>query len=343
MAPQVRDGELHRDPGRLDPTGEEPSLTGPRPPVQRDVGLMDDARSADAPSSPRAAPAPGFCRSERVHSPLRGGENGRDGVAGELSLSRRADLRAPRAANREVVSINAETRTCLAIRHVAFEDLGLLAPLLDERGLQVRYLEAGVDDLAAVDPLRPDLLVILGGPIGADDETGYPFLADEVALLRRRLAADRPTLGLCLGAQLMARALGARVRPAAQKEIGWAPVRLTAAGRESCLRHLDGALTPVLHWHGDTFELPAGVEHLAATDICEHQAFRYAEHALALQFHAEAEGRALERWFIGHTVEIGATPGISVRQLRADTARHSATLREQGRRCFSEWLEAVGL
>lgn len=236
-----------------------------------------------------------------------------------------------------------EARSCLAIRHVAFEDLGLLAPLLQDRGLAVRYLEAGVDDLAAVDPLQADLLVVLGGPIGANDEGDYPFLTDEVALLRRRLAADRPTLGLCLGAQLMARALGARVYPAAEKEIGWAPVRLTAAGREGCLRHLDGELTPVLHWHGDTFDLPAAAAHLAATAVCPSQAFRHGERALALQFHAEAGGRALERWFIGHTAEIGATPGVSVPQLRADTARHSATLREQGRRCFAEWLEAVGL
>ncbi|PWG63528.1 glutamine amidotransferase [Sediminicurvatus halobius] len=232
-------------------------------------------------------------------------------------------------------------RRCLAIRHVAFEDLGLLAPLLEASGYQIRYREAGVDDLTAEDPHAPDLLVILGGPIGAADEADYPFLADEVRLLRERLAADRPTLGLCLGAQLMARALGAQVYPAREKEIGWAPLELTAAGRAGCLRHLDGGITLVLHWHGDTFELPAGATRLASTRACENQAFAYGERALALQFHAEAAGRALERWFIGHTVEIAATPGVSVPQLRADTARHSATLHEQGRRCFSEWLEAV--
>lgn len=235
----------------------------------------------------------------------------------------------------------ADPRTCVAIRHVAFEDLGLLAPLLEAQGYQVRYLEAGIDDIAAVDPLAPDLVVILGGPIGANDDWDYPFLGEETALLRQRLAADRPTLGLCLGAQLMARALGARVFPAPEKEIGWAPLELTSAGRESCLRHLDGELTAVLHWHGDTFELPAGATRLATTSACENQAFAFGTRALALQFHAEAAGAALERWFIGHTLEIATTPGVSVAQLRADTARHSETLRAQGRRCFSEWLEAV--
>jgi GMP synthase (glutamine-hydrolysing) len=99
----------------------------------------------------------------------------------------------------------------------------------------------------------------------------------------------------------------------------------------------------VLHWHGDTFDLPRGATHLAATDVCAHQAFSYGPTVLALQFHLEAHGPDLERWFIGHTVEIGATPGVDVAQLRADTQRHSPTLAEQGRRCFEAWLGGAGL
>jgi len=231
----------------------------------------------------------------------------------------------------------------VAIRHVAFEDLGLLDPLLRERGHSVQVLDAGVDDLGGLDPLAPDLLVVLGGPIDAPDAAQYPFLAIEVDLLHTRLTADRPTLGLCLGAQLMALALGATVHPGPEKEIGWAPIALTAAGAESCLRHLDAAQTPVLHWHGDTFTLPAGAVHLASTPVCPNQAFGIGRTGLALQFHAEAAGRSLERWFIGHTLEIAQTPGISVAQLRADTQRHSDGMIRQGRTCFSEWLDQVGL
>jgi GMP synthase (glutamine-hydrolysing) len=232
-------------------------------------------------------------------------------------------------------------KSALALRHVAFEDLGLLAPLLAERGLGVRYAEAPTDDLAAEDALAPDLVVVLGGPIGAYEEALYPFVRDELRLLERRLAAGKATLGICLGAQLMARALGARVYPGARKEIGWGALSLSPDGKASPLRHLDG--TRVLHWHGDTFDLPAGARRLASTELTQNQAFAWGSAALALQFHAEAAGRALERWFVGHACEIAATPGVSVEVLRRDTHACTAALERAGRLLFAEWLASVDL
>jgi GMP synthase (glutamine-hydrolysing) len=230
----------------------------------------------------------------------------------------------------------------LALRHVAFEDLGLLEPLLRRRGHTVEYLDVPVAAMSDVDPLAPDLLVVLGGPIGVYENHLYPFLDAELALLAGRLAAHRPTLGICLGSQLMAKALGARVYPSGVKEIGWAPLTLTEEGARSPLKHL--ASTEVLHWHGDTFDLPDGATRLASTAACKNQAFSFAGGAaLALQFHGEAFGTALEAWFVGHTAEIAATPGISVPQLRADTARCSDALRRQGTACFEDWLSAVQL
>lgn len=229
----------------------------------------------------------------------------------------------------------------LALRHVLHEDLGLLEPLLTDRGHAVRYAEAPVTDLRTLDPLSPDLLVVLGGPIGVNDKPEYPFLDDEIALIERRLAADRPTLGLCLGAQLMAAALGASVYPARTKEIGWMPIALTEAGRASCLAPF--AESPMMfHWHGDTFDLPDGAERLVLTEICANQAFRRGK-ALALQFHPEIEAATLELWFVGASLEIAQTDGLSAAALRADTARHAGRMNAAARHCFADWLASVGL
>lgn len=227
------------------------------------------------------------------------------------------------------------------IRHLAFEDLGSLEPVLSQQGYSIQYLEAGMDDLSAIAPLNTDLLIVLGGPIGAYDEQDYPFLVDELRILEQRLAADLPTLGICLGAQLMARALGANVYPGGQKEIGWSPLTLSAAGQQSPLKHLTTQSTPVLHWHGDTFDLPTGAIHLAASDKYVNQAFSWGKNGLGLQFHPEVTKRGLERWFIGHAGEIGATPDVSVAQLRQDTARYADQLMAQASKIWSDWLTLV--
>jgi GMP synthase (glutamine-hydrolysing) len=229
----------------------------------------------------------------------------------------------------------------LAFRHVAFEDLGLLEPLLRERGHAVRYIDVPLAELGALDVTNAGLLVVLGGPISVYDEHSYPFLTSEIALIERRLSANRPTLGLCLGAQMMARALGARVYAAPAKEIGWAPVTLGERGRTSALAKLEDA--PVLHWHGDTFDLPTGSTLLASTELCRHQAFSYAGNALALQFHAEVTAQKMEAWFVGHAAEIAATPGLSVPGLRDETHRWAPLLERNGHAMFEIWLESVGL
>lgn len=237
------------------------------------------------------------------------------------------------------------TRTALAIRHVPFEDLGSFAPVLQANGYAVRYVEAGLDDIGTLDPLAADLVIVLGGPIGVNDGADYPFLEDELRLIGCRLAADRPLLGICLGAQLIACALGAPAYRAARPEIGWAPLILTEAGQRSCLAPLaagEGEETvPVLHWHGDTFDLPTGAVRLASTEVCPNQAFAVGRTGLGLQFHVEAEGRALERWFIGHACEIAATAGVTVGRLRAETARHAAALEARSGAVLRRWLRGI--
>jgi GMP synthase (glutamine-hydrolysing) len=228
------------------------------------------------------------------------------------------------------------------IRHVAFEDLGSLAEALDLYNYAVRYVEAGTDDLTSINP-STDLLVILGGPIGAYDERDYPFLLDELHLLECRLAADSPTLGICLGAQLMARALGAKVYPGSQKEIGWFPLTLSSTGQQTPLVHLTGDKTAVFHWHGDTFDLPAGASHLATSTLYHNQAFSWKQKGLALQFHPEVTVQGLEQWFIGHACEIGITPDITVAKLREDTVRHAEKLSIQASKFWQDWLASLSV
>lgn len=222
------------------------------------------------------------------------------------------------------------------IRHVAFEGFGTLAGEVERRGLAWRYLDPPADALAAA--RDAPLAAVMGGPIGVGDVDRFAWLDDELALIRHRLSRRLPTLGICLGAQLMARAMGASVAPMPAPEIGWSPLALTAAGRQSVLRHLGG---PVLHWHGEMFELPPGCRPLASTPACANQAFAAGDHALALQFHIEVDAAELEHWLVGHIHELDHR-GVAVEELRRDAARFAGAAVTEGRALFAEWLTANG-
>lgn len=225
-------------------------------------------------------------------------------------------------------------KTAIAIRHLHFEDLGTLGPLLLERDYAVEYIDAPAGDFTAVGGHRCDLLIVLGGPIGAFDDETYPFIARELDAVRRHLALGLPILGICLGAQLIARALGARVYPMGTKEIGYAPLSLTPDGLESPLAALGDS--PVLHWHGDQFDIPTGAKRLAGTPICGNQAFSMGERTLALQFHLEAE--AIERWLVGHACEIAQT-GLDPRELRRQATEYGPYLARLATRVVGDWLD----
>ncbi len=232
-------------------------------------------------------------------------------------------------------------KTVNVIRHLAFEDLGSFTAVLQESAYQINYIDAGYDELSAIDALSDELLIILGGPLSVNDNEYFPFLEVELDLLKQRIAADRPTLGICLGAQLIAAAVGEQVFAGAEKEIGWYGLRLTSAGEQSVLRCLSARHCSMLHWHGETFDLPEAAVLLASSEKYPNQAFSMGENVLALQFHPEVTQRGLEKWYIGHVTEIMQTEGISVTQLRQQAERNAAQLEMQGRLFFKRWLIKV--
>ncbi len=238
-------------------------------------------------------------------------------------------------------------KTVNVIRHLAFEDMASFTSVLQINGYQINYIEAAdfalaPDDLAQIDALSDDLLVILGGPISVNDSSMFPFIEAEINLLKQRIAADKPTLGICLGAQLIARALGASVYPGDTKEIGWYDLTLTSAGEQSALRYLNAEHCSMLHWHGETFDLPDDAVLLASSEAYKNQAFSYGDKVLALQFHPEITQRSMEKWFIGHIGEIMQTDGVSVEKLRHDTRQYANQLEVQGELFFNSWINSIG-
>jgi GMP synthase (glutamine-hydrolysing) len=225
-------------------------------------------------------------------------------------------------------------QNAIAIRHVAFEDAGTLEPLLKHRGVALRYLEAGVDDLGPAKDT--DLLVVLGGPIGIYEIDRYPFIKDELANIEAAVRKGIPVIGICLGCQALAAVLAARVYPGKQKELGWDEMSLTAEGKSSPLGAIEGVR--VLNWHGDTFDLPSGATRLASTAITPNQAFTYGAKVLALQFHVELPERDIEKWLIGHTLEL-ANSNADLGQLRTETARYAPGANAASQRVFNDWLD----
>ena len=223
------------------------------------------------------------------------------------------------------------------LRHLAFEDLGNFAPILDAKGLSVKTYDVGVDDIA--EPIdSADLVIILGGPIGVYETERYPFLIEELALLSKRLDRRLPTLGICLGAQLIAAAAGAPVYKGGIKEIGWGELKLTADGQNSCLDSLQGVA--VLHWHGDTFDLPDGAQLLAGNENYPHQAFSLGDHILGMQFHPEIDPARIEQWLVGHSFELNDA-GIDPVELRSKTEEIRDSVEPAARRLLTVWLDRL--
>jgi GMP synthase (glutamine-hydrolysing) len=155
-----------------------------------------------------------------------------------------------------------DMKIAAVICYARFLDLAAFGEILDQKRYRVRYYDAGQDALSF--DVYPDVLIALGGPVGAYERADYPWIDDEMRLLSKHLSLGRPLLAICLGAQILGQSLGSRVRRGTP-EIGWAPIKLTEAGRQSELKRTGEQGIPVLHWHGDAFDLPGGAQRLAST------------------------------------------------------------------------------
>ncbi len=181
-----------------------------------------------------------------------------------------------------------------ALQHVAFEGLGHIGPWIAARGHQLAAtrLDAG-EALPQVHDF--DRLIIMGGPMNIYEEDSYPWLRAEKGLIRQAIAAGKSVVGICLGAQLLADVLGAPVVAGTKKEIGWWPIQLTEAGKNSGLLAGLPDEPMVFHWHGDTFAIPEGAVHLAESEGCRSQAFLFDRRILGLQFHLESTPETVEQ------------------------------------------------
>ncbi len=227
-------------------------------------------------------------------------------------------------------------KRALIIRHVPYEGVAGYREPIEAAGYEVDRIDVSDPAFSAFDLCEPDLLIMMGGPMGVYEQDRYPWIGCQLRRLARRLDADRPTLGVCFGAQMIAAALGGHVYPGPVKEVGFHPVRIHDHALDSPLRHIVDV--PILHWHGDTFTLPDNVDLLASSHVYEHQAFRRGRSLLALQFHAEMGLDPRFNAWIEEWPESVAEAGGDETSLRAahDTLGPAAV--QAGQAMIAEWL-----
>ena len=236
-------------------------------------------------------------------------------------------------------------RKVLVFQHVAHEILGTLNPLLKAQRFRIRYVNFDRHPDAEASLEKYGGLIVLGGNMGVYEADRYPHIKYEMKLIEQALAKDIPVLGICLGAQILAHVLGAHVRKHHSKEIGWYDVYLTESGRKERLFEHFRSIEKVFQLHGDTFDIPKGAEHLAWSETCEGQAFRYGERAYGLQFHLEVDEGMIQRWLKNplNKKELEESGGkFPENTILADTQAYVARSLELSRHTFENFIATFG-
>ncbi len=195
------------------------------------------------------------------------------------------------------------------LTHVLFEDAANIGVWAQQRGHSLTYTHLYLDE--SLPPLESfDMLAVMGGPMNVYEHNRYPWLVSEKDFIRQAIDAEKKVVGVCLGAQLLAAALGGKVTANRQKEIGWYPIQLTPQAAQSKAFSTTSLEMMVFHWHGDTFSPPPGAVHLASSTACENQAFQYSDHVLGLQFHLEYSAESIEKILVNCSDELIDAPCI---------------------------------
>lgn len=228
----------------------------------------------------------------------------------------------------------------LVFQHDEADAPGTIGRALAARGVPVRMVRMFAGDAPPPDLARARGIVSMGGGMSANDAPDNPFLAGEMRLLERAARHGLPVLGVCLGSQLLAAALGARVRRMDAREIGWHPVTLDeAAADDPLFAELRPAFTP-FHWHGERFDLPDGAVALARSSLTPIQAFRFGERAYGLQFHFETTATTLADMLRGAEDEL-ASDGLTPDAIARDARAHLPAMEAHAARFFGRWVERV--
>ncbi len=230
----------------------------------------------------------------------------------------------------------------LVLQHVPFEGLGTIYSHLVSRKIEAEYIKLYNNDELPSDLAPYSCLIVMGGPMSAYDDEKYPFLTSEIKLIEKAMAMNLPVLGICLGAQLMARAAGAAVYPGETKEIGWYGLSLTSEGLNDPL--FDGLPEEftVFQWHGDTFDVPPGATLLASSLRFPNQLIRIGEKGYALQFHLEVMDAMIFEWMEENSVELKALKGvIDPKAIIRETPAHIERLKEYGDKVFSAFFDLI--